>query len=213
MRKLIFAVSLLIGSVGCNSAPNQPAASPEPAKAAPKTELQTGRVVLQKLYTTARMWASDAQPIRLESQAQGPQSNEEAKENIGKAPLWRGSFASPARGLQKPFMWSGLAGPDAPERGITPGSEDSFSPNNTFTQPFDLAYLKTDSEKAFEVAQAHGGSALLKKSPKTPVNYVLDWDPRKKQLVWHVIYGQNPHDPQLQIAVDASTGGYIRKEV
>ncbi len=214
MRKLIFVVSLLIVTTGCNSAPNQGAAKPEQAQPTPqKNEFLTGRVALQKLFTTARGWAGDAQPIRLESQAQrNTAKGAEAQESIGKAPLWRASFASPARGLQRPFMWSGLTGPDAPERGVTPGSEDSFSPGNISTRPFDLNYLKTDSEDAFQVAQKHGGSALLKKSPTIPVNYVLDWDPRKSQLIWHVIYGENPHDPDLQIAVDASTGVYLRKE-
>ena len=186
-----------------------PAAQSKPAEQ--KSEFLTGRVALQRLYTTARGWAGDAAPFRLESQSRKVEGSN-AEENQGKEPIWRGYFASPSRGQQKPLMWSGVAGPDAPERGITPGAEDTFSAGNISTRPFNLAYLKIDSDKAFQVAQQHGGSALLKKTPQLPVNYALDWDARNNDLVWHVIYGENTNEPQLQIAVNASNGAYIRKE-
>ena len=204
----IFAAMLL---TACSSE-NKSANVPQPSKPVEqKSEFESGRIVLQRLYTTARGWASDAEPIRLESQYRKIEGAS-ATVNPGKAAMWRATFGSPARQLQKPYMWSGVAGPDAPERGINPGAEDGFSASNTFTHPFNLVYLKIDSDKAFEVAQKHGGSALLKKNPDLPVNYVLDWDPRRSELIWHVIYGQNSNDPDLQIAVDASSGDYIRKE-
>ena len=53
--------------------------------------------------------------------------------------------------------------PDAPSRGISPGSEDNYSPTNSSTQIFDVVFLKTDSDKALEVAQKHGGDKLLAK--------------------------------------------------
>ena len=109
-------------------------------------------------------------------------------------------------------MWSSVAGPDAPERGINPGAEDGFSASNAFTRPFNLVYLKVDSDKAFEVAQQHGGSALLKKNPDLPVNYVLDWDPRRSELIWHVIYGTGLEDAKLRVAVNATSGDFLRIE-
>src|SRR6266852_5370188 len=131
--KLLLAASLLVFAFGCTE-PSRPASAPAQPKAEQKSDLQTGRVALQKLFTTARMWAPDAQPIRLESQAH---KTENPDVPPGKAPVWRASLASPSRSLQKPYMWSGLAGPDAPERGISPGSEDSFSAGNMSTRPFD----------------------------------------------------------------------------
>jgi hypothetical protein len=76
---------------------------------------------------------------------------------------------------------------------------------------FDLAFLKQDADKAFKVAQEHGGAALLKKDPKQPVYFVLDWN-GKNQLVWHVIYGESRNDAKLAIAVDASSGAFLEKE-
>ena len=60
----------------------------------------------------------------------------------------------------KLFVWSGLVGPDAPEQGISFSAEDSWSPSNSSTQPFDIAFLKVDSDKAYEVAQKNGGEKL-----------------------------------------------------
>ena len=53
-----------------------------------------------------------------------------------------------------------------------PGTEDTYSPTNTSTQIFDVAFLKVDSDKALEVAQKHGGEKLLAKEPDTPILYI-----------------------------------------
>ncbi|HLI62515.1 MAG TPA: hypothetical protein VKV05_03890 [Terriglobales bacterium] len=127
----------------------------------------------------------------------------------GKAGLWRASFASPAKSAMKMFLWSGLSGPDAPEPGVSFSAEDSWSPANTSTRIFNLGFLKIDSDKAYEVAQQHGGAKLTAKKSQQPVFFVLDWDAAKKELVWHVIYGDSRDDAKLQIAVDASTGGFL----
>ncbi len=105
---------------GCSS--NQPAS--ETKKPAPKqAEYKTGRVAFQEMYLSARGWAGDATPFRLQSQfsADAPQTE-------GKAGVWRASFASPAKRMMKMFMWSGLVGPDAPEQGITFTTEDTWNP-------------------------------------------------------------------------------------
>ena len=99
-----------------------------------------------------------------------------------------------------------------PERGVSHGTEDSYNPSNSSTRVFDIAFLKIDSDKAFETAQKHGGEALTKKDPKQPVTYILDWNGSTNQLVWHVIYGADVNDAKLRLAVDASSGEFITKE-
>jgi hypothetical protein len=74
---------------------------------------------------------------------------------------------------------------------------------------FDPSYLLTDSDKAFTATLDHGGSALIKKDPKQPVIYSLDWEPKKKQLQWLVIYGKTGADRQGLAVVDARTGAFI----
>ena len=192
---------------GCSSSP-QPAEKPAAAKPEPpKTEVLTGRAAFQKLFVTARSWAPDAQPFRLESEAVQQASGIE-----GKAGVWRGYFASPSKRAAKPYIWSGISGPDAPERGVSPGTEDTFNPSNTSTRPFDFAFLKGDSDGAFEVAQEHGGKKLVDANPQQPIKYVLLWNPSTNELLWHVIYGTSEMDAKLRVAVDASTGSFLRVE-
>lgn len=205
MKKLLMAVMALLLMAGCSSQPSQPAATEKPQPKAP--EFETGRVAFQKLYIAAHGWARDAQPFRLESQLTA-----DSKGKDGKSEVWRASFASPAQGSVKPYVWSGTDAPDAPSRGVTPGTEDNYSPNNSSTQIFDIAFLKIDSDKALEVGQKHGGDKLLEKSADTPILYVLDWSRATNELIWHVIYGTSRDDAKLRVAVNASSGEFIRVE-
>ena len=75
-----------------------------------------------------------------------------------------------------------------------------------------MAFLKIDSDKAFEGAQKHGGDKVLTDAADTCVSYLLDWNASGNQLVWHVIYGNSRNDAKLVVDVDASTGDFIRKE-
>lgn len=207
MKKLLMAViaaGFLIAA-GCSSEPSKPVQTEKPQPKA--AEFQTGRYAFQKLYIAARGWGRDAEPFRLESQLTA-----DAKGKDGKSAVWRASFASPVGRSLKPYVWSGTDAPDAPARGVSPGNEDTYSPANASTQVFDMQFLKVDSDKAFEVAQKHGGDKVLEKQPDTPVLYVLDWSRPTNQLIWHVIYGNSRDDAKLRVAVDGTTGEFIRVE-
>ena len=203
MKKLLMAMLALMA--GCSSEPSKPAQTGKPQAKAP--ELVTGRAAFQKAYIAARGWARDAQPYRLESLLTA-----DSKGKDGKSALWRASFASATQHGVKPFVWSGEDAPDVPSRGISPGTEDNYSPANSSTQVFDIAFLKVDSDKALEVAQKHGGDKLLEKDPDTPILYVLDWSRPTNELIWHVIYGNSRDNAKLTVAVNASTGEFIRVE-
>jgi len=205
MKKLLMAVLALMLMAGCSSEPATPAQSAKPQPKAP--EYETGRVAFQRLYIAARGWAPDAQPFRLESQITA-----DAKGTAGKSGVWRASFASPAQRSAKPYVWSGTDAADAPSRGVSPGVEDMYSPTNSSTQVFDIAFLKVDSDKALETAQKHGGEKVLEKTPDTPVIYLLDWNRATNELTWHVIYGNSRDDAKLRVAVNASSGDFLRVE-
>jgi hypothetical protein len=191
--------------VGCSSEPTKPA---EPAKLEIKTtDLLTGRAAFQKVYIAARGWARDAQPYRIQSL---PTSDGNGHD--GKWAVWRASFASPSQRAVKSYTWSGSTAPDAPSRGVNPGNEDNYSPTNSSTQIFDVAFLKIDSDQAVATAQKHGGDKLLEKSPDTVVTYVCDWNHNTNELIWHVIYGTGRDSSKLTAAVNASTGEFIRVE-
>ena len=206
MKKLLAGVFSLVVLAGCSSQSNktaEPAAKPAPKQA----ELSTGRMAFQRLYIAAHGWAGDARPYQIISQL--------SKESIGhdgKSGIWRAGFASTMRRAIKPYIWSGLDADDAPTPGISPGVEDTYNPSNTSTQAFDIGFLKIDTDKAFEVAQKHGGEKLLQKDPKQPVIYICDWNPRENELIWHVIYGNGLDNARLRVAVNASTGDFLRVE-
>jgi len=211
VRHTFIACLLLALFTACSS--TKPAESPsnsaQPARKAEakQPQYETGRTAFQKMYLAARLWAPDIKPFRLQSQY-----TPDAPTDEGKAGLWRASFASQAKHSMKMFIWSGLVGPDAPEQGVSFTTEDSWSPTNTSTPMFDMAFVKIDSDQAYEIAQKHGGDKLLKKNAKQPVFFVLDWDARKNILFWHVIYGTSMDDAQLRIAVNATTGEFDRVE-
>ncbi len=207
MKKLLIAtlaVAVFTMS-GCSSQPSTPTQTEKPQPKA--AELQTGRYAFQKLYVSARGWARDAQPYRLESQATADSMGKD-----GKSAVWHASFASPAGHGAKTYVWSGTDAQDAPARGITPGTEDSYSPTNSSTQVFDAGFLKVDSDKAFEVAQQHEGDKVLEKASDTPVLYVLDWSKATNLLVWHVIYGNSRDTAKLTVEVNGTTGEFLRVE-
>lgn len=211
--KILLTISLAAVLSACSSSPSGSSAPAEKPAEKP-TDAETGRVILQRLYTTSRGWAPDTQPISIQSQNyKNAGGNPSAPlGHDGKSAVWRGLFGSRSRQMMKTYMWSGLIGPDAPTLGITPGSEDSFSPGNTSTTPFDLVYLKVDSDHALETAQKHGGSALLKKDPEMPVNFGLGWEAHRQMLIWHVNYGKNANEPDLSVVVNATTSEFVRVE-
>lgn len=204
MKQTSIALFILLLSA-CSS--NQPSTPAEPA-AKKATEQVTGRGAFQRLYVTARGWSPDAQPFILESSA-----TKDAPGHDGKAAIWRAGFASPGRRMQERFQWSGATGPDAPEPGISHGTEDGYSPTNSSTQVFDIARIQIDSDAAFNTAQKHGGEKLLKANPDLPVSYRLQWDPRKGEMYWRVAYGRSNDSPDLAVDVNASNPGeFLRLE-
>ena len=207
-RWLVLAAMALSGLAlltACSSDENKPAENAKPEQKGP--ELITGRSAFQKLYVAARGWNQDAKPYRLESVVTSDGNGQD-----GKWAVWRGSFASATQRSEKPYIWSGSAADGAPSRGINPGTEDSYSASNSSTQIFDIAFLKVDSDQAAQTALKHGGDKILEKDPKTPVTFICDWNHNTNELVWHVLYGTGRDDAKLKVAVNASTGEFIRVE-
>jgi hypothetical protein len=196
---------LLGGLAACTSDSGKPTETAKPEVKGP--ELITARSAFQKVYITARGWAPDAKPFRIEAIA-----TTDGNGHDGKWAEWRGSFASPSKRSAKTFIWSGSAANGAPDRGVNPGIEDSYSTTNSSTQIFDMAFLKIDSDQALATAQKHGGDKIFETAPDTPVDYVCDWNHNTNELVWHVIYGASRDTAKLTVAINASTGEFIRVE-
>jgi hypothetical protein len=207
MKKAVLPAMLALAVVclGCDSEPKKAPASKEDQPPA-AAQFETGRFALQRMVGPARGWAPDAQLVRLEST-----NLKDSNGHDGKANFWHSLFASTSRQKSEPFTWSGIATEDSP-RGVNHGVEDTYNPANRSSRSFDLNFLKVDTDKAFDVAQQHGGKKIMEKDPKVSVGYVLDWDTQSNQLRWHVIYGGSESTGKLTVLVDASSGQFLRKE-
>lgn len=152
----------------------------------------------------ALKWSPDAQPARLESVF-----TMEANGLDGKSTIWRGYFASPIRRSTKTILCSGSRQPDAPPFGVSAeGNEGAYN-----AEAANLAFLplllKTDTDKAFAIAQQHGGEVILKKNAQQPITYVLLKDRRQNALVWYVIYGASEKDRKGIGVINATTGAFV----
>lgn len=193
--------------VACSSAPTPSATpSPTPSPAAEKKEpvLYTGKNCLGQMANAAARWQPDAMPVHMESTL-----NAESTGHDGKSTVWRAMFASATRGTNRTFTCSGSRLKDQEPIGVTVSSELASSPdmNRSMFQPM---LLIIDSDKAFDVAQENGGANLFKKDPQQPVIYSLDWDGKKKELVWGIMYGTSRSDSKGVGVIDATTGKFLR---
>jgi hypothetical protein len=195
--KLFVVILAAAFMTGCTSEPSKPAVAEKPQPKAP--EQITGSSAFYKCYISARGWAQDVQPYRVESEP-----TNDSKGRDGKAGEWRVGLASPSMHSTRPYTWA--------LGDVSHSVEDSYSSSNSSTQVFNVQFLKVDTDKAFAIAQEHGGEKLLQKEPDTPVFYVLDWNRQENELAWHVIYGIDRDKAKLRVAVNATTGKFSRVE-
>jgi hypothetical protein len=203
---ILLVLAYVLVAASCTSTPTTPAtttAASKPAEPQGPT-LYTAQEAFTRLNGFAHRWAADAMPIHVTSEL-----TSEANGQDGRATIWRAMFASLSRGTVKSFVCSGSKLPNAPAVGTTAaGAEVPLTADlrALFFEPF---LLKTDSKEAFEVTQKHGGDQLLKKNPKTRINYVLEWDRKQNAPLWYVVYGETMKDTKDVGVVNATTGVFL----
>jgi DNA-binding beta-propeller fold protein YncE len=166
--------------------------------------LYTGQEAYAKMQAMALRWAPDAQPVHIESGLTA-----ESNGQGGKSAVWTGFFASPSRGVVKTIVCSGSRQPDAEPFGVTVKGGEAPYTADFAALSFQSMLLKTDSDKAFAVAQQNGGETLLKQDPKQPVVYSLEGD-KKQNPVWYVIYGKTKKEAKGIGVINATTSAFIR---
>jgi len=206
--RLTVVVLVLITLVGCSSQPAQPAGGAQPKEAAPQAApkeptLYTAKQCFNSMVSLAQRWQPDAMPFHLESDF-----NADATGQGGKASVWRGFFASRGRSMMKTFICSGSRLADAPPNGFGDTAEVTYG-GNVPALMFLPSYFLIDSDKAWAATLEHGAKPLLEKDAKQPVIYLLDWDPKKKELIWTVIFGKTQSERQGLALVSARTGSFI----
>jgi hypothetical protein len=208
LYRLAFALSVigvLILTAGCSSSENKEAPATQAAAARkPSAELYSGQQAFNRMLGLAMKWSADAEPARVESVL-----TTEATGQGGKSAVWRGYFASPSHRSTKTFVCSGSRLHDAPPFGVSPeGAEGAYN-SQSASLVFSQYLVKTDTDKAFDVAQQHGGDAIVKKDAQQSVTYVLLKDKKLNVPVWFVIYGASEKDRKGIGVINATTGDFI----
>ncbi|MGB8013896.1 MAG: hypothetical protein WCF68_19945 [Terriglobales bacterium] len=207
--RLVFGLTVIgiaMLAAGCGSTENaKPAGTPAAAQPEKKEPvLYTGQEAFNRMIGLALKWSPDAQPARVESVLTPETTGQD-----GKATVWRGYFASPAQRSVKTIVCSGSRQTDAPPFGVSTEGADSAYNAQSASLIFSQYLLKTDTDKAFEIAQQHGGDAIVKKDAKQPITYVLLKDQKANVPVWYVIYGASEKDRKGIGVINATTGAFV----
>jgi hypothetical protein len=204
----LIVISFAILTAGCESTekPKESTSATPAATAPPQTTAPvpyTGEEAFNRMLALAVKWSPDAQPARVESVLTPETTGQD-----GKATIWRGYFASPARRAVKTIVCSGSRRPDAPPFGVSTEGDAAYNAESA-SLVFSQYLLKTDTDQAFTIAQQHGGDAIVKKDPQQPVTYVLLKDRKQNGPVWYVIYGASEKDRKGIGVINATTGAFV----
>ena len=205
MRKLIAgpALSLLLLLTACSDSPKTPEKAKEPAKPA---EPVTGRQAFQRMYPTARGWATDAIPLRMRDLRLTQVASDK-----GKAGAWEAVFASPSLGKSKTYTYSVVEAEGNLHEGVFAGPEEGWAGATRGPSfPFEIAALKIDSDQAYQTA-AEKSADYIKKNPTKPLSFILERTSRFPDVTWRVIWGESVSTSDYSVFVDATTGKFLEK--
>ncbi|MGE5644476.1 MAG: hypothetical protein ACM336_01665 [Acidobacteriota bacterium] len=190
---LLFFVVLL---VGCSESP-KPAAEQKPP------EPVTGQTAFYKIWASARMWAADAQPLRV-----AEIDVDEIKAEGGKAGAWEAVFVSPGQRTLRRFIYSVIHRPARNLRGgVTSDPPVGWSTAGG-AEPFLVQAFRKDSPAAYEVAMKQGRE-YARKNPGVPVRFLLEKTARFPDPAWRVYWGESVSTSAYSVFVDAVTGEYL----
>ena len=156
------------------------------------------------MYPQARLWATDAQPLRVRNL---PVAGVKAEN--GKAGAWEATFVSQSKGKSKTFTYSVVEAEGNLHKGVFAGLEESWSGPRGTSTPFLIAALKTDSDEVYETALKKAAD-YEKKNPDKPIAFLLEKTQQFPNPAWRVIWGESVGTSNFSIFVDASTGGYLQ---
>ena len=179
----------------------------KPAKEAvpgPPPQPVTARFAFQRMSIQARMWASDAQLLRISSA-----NLKEVPSVDGKYPAWHANFVSAQLKKARSFSYSVADSPGNVHAGVLRGREESWLGPTGQAQPFPLQMLKVDSDEAYATAVKESKD-YLKKHPEMSIHFLLEYTPRFPLPAWRVFWGETLGSSQYAVFVDCTSGKYLQ---
>jgi hypothetical protein len=155
------------------------------------------------MYTAARGWASDAQPLTMNSIPLP-----DVKPEPGKVGAWQVTFVSQAQSKARTYTYSAIEAGGNLHKGVFAGLDQGWSGPRGTQKPFLMAAARKDSDDAYAVAMKKGAD-YAKKNPDKPISYLLESTSRFPNPAWRIIWGESAGTSNFSIYVDASTGQYL----
>jgi len=200
-RLFLTLVSIALLFSACSEAPKQVAQkAPEPPP-----EPVSGNSAFFRMYSAARGWAGDLQPLRLTS-IHLP----EVKSVPGKAAAWQATFISPQKQRARSYTYSVVESTGNLHKGVFALNEEGWSGRGP-VGPFLIPGLKIDSDAAYDTAVKKGKKAAeyMKANPDKNVSFLLELNKKYPDLTWRVIWGESVGTSNYSVFVDATTGEYL----
>jgi len=182
---------------GCSD--SQPAAK----KAEKKVEPVSGLTALFRMYQMARLWAPDAQVLRMNSI-----HVTDVPEVKGKAGAWQATFVSEEKSAARAYTYSVIETEPNLHLGAFALQPENWTPSKRESMPFLIAAVKVDSDAAYQTALENAAEAAKKNKAGT-ISFLLEWQEKFGSTAWRVIWGESVGTSGLSVFVDASTGAYL----
>jgi hypothetical protein len=163
----------------------------------------TARFAFQRLSIQARVWAADAQLLRIYSA-----NLKEVPSVDGKYPAWHAMFVSAQLKKARSFSYS-VVDSGTVHAGVLRGREESWLGPTGQAQPFPLQMLKVDSDEAYATAVKESKD-YLKKHPEMSIHFLLEYTPRFPLPAWRVFWGETLGSSQYAVFVDSTSGKYLQ---
>jgi hypothetical protein len=193
----------LISALSLVSCSESPTPTPKKAAEAPPKPI-TGRQAFQYVYGSARIWASDSEPVSIRSADLA-----EVQSEPGKAPAWEVLFVSPSMGRIRSYTWSAVE-TEGWHKGVFAGQQGPWSATGA-QRPFSPASIKVDTPEAYETAVKASPEYLNKPGKRPPVSYALENSGRFQGPVWRVLWGGTVSSAEYFVTIDAATGRVLSK--
>jgi hypothetical protein len=187
-------VLLLAGCSDSTKTAEEGSKAPEPV---------SGQSAFYKTLFSARIWAADAQVLRV-----AEIDVDEVKAEAGKAGAWEAVFVSPSQRSARRYIYSVIHRPARNLRGgVTSDPPEGWS-GASGSEPFLVQAFKKDSPAAYEIAMKKGRE-YARKNPGMPVKFLLEKTNRFPDPAWRVYWGESVSTSAYSVFVDATTGEYL----
>jgi hypothetical protein len=163
----------------------------------------SGKTAFWEMYKSAHAWASDLEPLRLESKSIPGIQNAD-----GKAAMWRATFGSPGKRQARIFTYA--VAPHSPDvyKGVTVGQPLPWNGPTKDAAAFDGSDLMVDSDAAYKTALTKAVD-WVGKHPGKEVSCTLGNAARFQAPVWYVLWGDAKSG--YAVFVDAKSGTVVNQ--